>query len=59
MGTERESRSKDKNFLFELFKIKSGGSITESIAQLQASMEPEDVKLVKQEFAEWKENEPK
>ena len=53
MGSELETRRNDRNFLFQLYKIENGGCIEDAIANMQALMEPEDVKLVKHEFAEW------
>lgn len=53
MGSELETRRNDRGALFQLFRVRDGEeSIEDAIASLQAKMEPEDVKLVKQEYDE-------
>jgi hypothetical protein len=54
MGSELETRRNDKEMLFQLYQNRDKGSINAVIASLQARMEPEDVKLVKQEYDEFK-----
>jgi hypothetical protein len=49
-----DTRHAERNYLFMLLMAKYTGEIDTQIAHLQAQMEPEDVKLVKQEFEEWK-----
>ena len=54
MGTELETRRNDRIFFFDLLKAKDSGNLSELISKHKAGMEPEDVKLVLQEFEEWK-----
>jgi hypothetical protein len=54
MGTELETRRNDRGSLFQLYRVRDGKEpLSSAISSLQAKMEPEDVKLVKQEYEEW------
>ena len=53
MGSENESKGKDRGHLFWLYKLEEGVSIKDAIFQQQSEMDAEDVKLTKQEFEEW------
>ncbi len=58
MGCELETRRNDKLCLFQIliaaFESKTPGDLKKLLAWQKAHMEPEDVKLVLQEFEEWK-----
>jgi hypothetical protein len=55
MGSSLETRRNDKDVLFMLFQIRDSViSIDDAIAEFEARMEPEDVKLVKQTYEELK-----
>jgi hypothetical protein len=55
---ERETRRTDKGYLFQLLKAQFESTVPKDfkdvLAWTKAQMEPEDVKLVLQEFEEWK-----
>ena len=58
MGSELETRRNDKLCLFQMLKEQQGSQAPKEFKGLiswqRAHMEPEDVKLVLQEFEEWK-----
>ncbi len=58
MGSEMETRHAEKRHLFRILvarhNSKSPDDFKDLLAQSRAEMEPEDVKLVLQEFEEWK-----
>ncbi len=58
MGSEIETRRNDKLCLYQMLKeqhdSKAPNEFKGLIAWQKAHMEPEDVKLVLQEFDEWK-----
>ena len=47
-----ETRHTEKNILFKLLRIKDIEDLQEVIANLIATMEPEDVELVKKQVAD-------
>lgn len=48
-----ETRHTEKSLLFLLLKAEETGDWASVLHQLIATMEPEDVELVKQQIAEW------
>jgi hypothetical protein len=58
MGNELETRRNDKAYLFQIlmtqYESKTPSDLKKLVAWVKAQMEPEDVKLVQQEFEEWK-----
>jgi len=58
VGSELETRRIDKGYLFQILKAQHEGNTPSDFKSLLAwtksQMEPEDVKLVLQEFDEWK-----
>ncbi len=58
MGSELETRRNDKLVLFQILMAQHDSKAPEDfkriIAWQKAHMEPEDVKLVLQEFDEWR-----
>ncbi len=58
MGSEMETRRNDKEHLYQLLEAQHDSQTPSDfkriIARAKARMEPEDVKLVLQEFEEWK-----
>ncbi|MDR1703158.1 MAG: hypothetical protein LBS19_00520 [Clostridiales bacterium] len=58
MTTEIEIRRNDKDYLFQMLVAQHESSVPKDfnrlISQTKAKMEAEDVKLVLQEFEEWK-----
>jgi len=54
---EFETRRYDKEMLFQLYRVRDGKeNINDTISSLQAKMEQDDVKIVKQEYEESKLN---
>ena len=52
-----EIRRYDKGMLFQLYRVRDGKeNINDTISSLQAKMEQDDVKIVKQEYEESKLN---
>ncbi|MDR1664093.1 MAG: hypothetical protein LBR83_04115 [Clostridiales bacterium] len=49
-----ETRHTEKNILFQLLKAADAGDLQEIIFNLCATMEPEDVELVKKQFEDYK-----
>jgi len=50
-----ETRHTERTILFQLFRAKDENNDIDSvIANLKATMEAEDVKLVQQEYDQWK-----
>ena len=56
MGTELETRRNDRMMFFQILKAQETGDLNSFIANLKAGMEQEDIKIVLQEFEEWKKN---
>ncbi len=58
MATEIEIRRNDRDYLFQMLvareRSQTPSDFKDLISQTKAKMEPEDVKLVLQEFEEWK-----
>jgi hypothetical protein len=58
MGSELDTRRNDKACLFQIlmaqYESKTPADLKKLVAWAKAQMEPEDVKLVLQEFDEWK-----
>ncbi len=58
MGSEMETRRNDKDCLLQILMAQHESSAPRDfkrlLAWIKAQMEPEDVKLVLQEFEEWK-----
>jgi len=54
MGSELETRRNDRIFLFNLLKAQSNNDWNEVISALKSGMEQDDVKVVLQEFEEWR-----
>jgi hypothetical protein len=58
LATELEIRRNDRDYLFQMliaqFESQMPSDFKKLISQTKAKMEPEDVKLVLQEFEEWK-----
>ena len=48
-----ETRHMEKNLLFQLLRARVTGDLDTAIDNLEATMEPEDVELVKKKIAEW------
>jgi hypothetical protein len=60
MECDQAIRRMDKGFLFQLLEAQHESSVPKDFNKLiygaKARMEPKDVKLVLQEFEEWKSN---
>jgi hypothetical protein len=58
VGSEFETRRNDKMYFTQLLRAqhysKTPSDFNEVLMWIRAAMEPEDVKLVLQEFEEWK-----
>ncbi len=58
MGSELETRRSDKSYLLQILMSQHDSEVPKDfkrlLAWVKAKMEPEDVKLVLQEFEEWK-----
>ncbi len=58
MDSELEIRRNDKGYLFQVlmsqYESSAPGDFKKLVAWTKALMEPKDVKLVLQEFEEWK-----
>jgi hypothetical protein len=58
VDSEVETRRTDKSYLFQILTAQhestTPGDFNKLIAWVKAMMEPKDVKLVLQEFEEWK-----
>jgi hypothetical protein len=49
-----ETRHTEKTLLFQLFEARDTGNLERAIDTLIAAMEPEDVKLVEQQYNSYK-----
>ncbi len=52
MGTQ-ETRQSQRGSLYQMLVSKATGNIDDAILHQQATMEPEDIELVKSQFAAW------
>jgi len=59
--SQHDTRRNDKSYLFEALEAQhesqNKSDFDKLIARIKSRMEPEDVKLVMQEFSEWVKNE--